>query len=99
MGKWCKTPNPLAPLSPKILGMVRDVSATRDYLLTYKIETLFKKMRSVVPHIGSQLLRKSKVSTALENDKMKDPNISHDSWNQMKHSAKTQLTYRRELIQ
>ena len=86
-------------LSPKMLEMVRDVSATRDYLLTYKSETLFKKMRSVVPHMGSQLLRKSKVSTALENDKLKDPKIRHELWNQMKHSAETQLTYRRELIQ
>ena len=82
-------------LSPKMLGMVREVSATRNYLLTLKSETLFKKMKAVVPGIGSQLLRKSKVSTETEGDKILDPKIRHDLWNQMKHSPETQLSYRR----
>jgi hypothetical protein len=86
-------------LSPRMLRMIREVSATRNYLLTLKSETLFKKMKAVVPHIGSQLLRKSKVSTETEGDKILDAKIRHDLWNQMKHSPETQLTYRRQIIQ
>ncbi len=35
-------------LSPMRLQMAREASGTRDYLLTLKPETLFKKMRTVV---------------------------------------------------
>ena len=86
-------------LSPKRLEMVREASAHRDYLLTLKTETLFKRMRTVVPHMGSQMLRKSKVSTETEGSKVLDPKIRHELWNQMKHSPATQLTYRRGIIQ
>ena len=84
-------------LSPRVLDLIRQVSPTRKYLFTLKTETLFKKMQSVVPKIGSQLLRKSKVSTATEGNKILDPKIRHELWNQMKHSPETQLTYRREI--
>jgi hypothetical protein len=84
-------------LSPKMIRMLREVSASRNYLLILKSETLFKKMKTVVPHIGSQLLRKSKVSTETEGPKILDPKIRHDLWDQMKHSAETQLTYRRQI--
>jgi hypothetical protein len=86
-------------LHPKMLNMVREVSATRSYLLTLKTDTLFKKMGLVVPGIGSQMLRKSKVSTATEGDKILDPEVRHELHSKMKHSPGTQLTYRRELIQ
>jgi hypothetical protein len=86
-------------LHPKMLKMAREVSATRSYLLVLKTDTLFKKMGLVVPGIGSQMLRKSKVSTATEGDKILDPEVRHELHSKMKHSCETQLTYRRELIQ
>jgi len=86
-------------LSPEMLAKVREVSAKRKYLLVLRSDTLFRKMSSVVPGIGSQMLRKSKVSTATEGDKLLDPEIRHELHSKMKHSATTQLSYRRELIQ
>ena len=86
-------------LRPKMLKMAREVSASRSYLLVLKTDTLFKKMRSVVPGIGSQLLRKSKVSTATEGEKILNPEIRRELHSKMKHSPETQLSYRRELIQ
>lgn len=84
-------------LSAKMLQKIKQVYAQREYLLTLKTETLFKKMKSVVPKIGSQLLRKSKVSTETEGAKLLDPDVRHTLWTQMKHSPETQLTYRREI--
>ena len=86
-------------LSPEMLAKVREVSAKRDHLLRLRSDTLFRKMGSVVPGIGSQMLRKSKVSTATEGDKILDPEIRHELHSKMKHSPATQLSYRRELIQ
>lgn len=84
-------------LSAKMLEKIKQVHVDRKYLLTLKSETLFKKMKSVVPKIGSQLLRKSKVSTETEGAKILDHDVRHALWNQMKHSPETQLTYRREI--
>ena len=84
-------------LSEKMMQKIKQVYAKRQWLLTLKSETLFKKMKSVVPKIGSQLLRKSKVSTETEGDKLLDPDVRHALWTQMKHSPETQLTYRREI--
>ena len=86
-------------LHPKMLKMAREVSATRSYLLVLKTDTLFKKMGLVVPGIGSQMLRKSKVSTALEGDKILDPEVRRELHSKMKHSCETQLTYKRQIIQ
>ena len=84
-------------LSAKMLQKIKQVYLEREWLLTLKSETLFKKMKSVVPKIGSQLLRKSKVSTETEGAKLLDAEVRHGLWNQMKHSPETQLTYRREI--
>ena len=86
-------------LSPKMLEKVRQVATEREYLLTLRTETLFKKMKHIVPKMGSQLLRKSKISTATEGAKILDAKLRHDLWNSMKHSPTTQLTYRREIKQ
>ena len=45
-------------------------------------------MGLVVPGIGSQMLRKSKVSTALEGDKILDPEVRHELHSKMKHSLR-----------
>ena len=71
-----------------MLKMAREVSATRSYLLVLKTDTLFKKMGLVVPGIGSQMLRKSKVSTALEGDKILDPEVRRELHSKMKHSLR-----------
>ena len=75
-------------LSAKMLEKVRQVATEREYLLTLRTETLFKKMKHIVPKMGSQLLRKSKISTATEGAKILDAKLRHDLWNSMKHSPK-----------
>ena len=84
-------------LSAKMLEKVRQIATQREYLLTLRTETLLKMMKHVVPKMGSQLLRKSKISTATEGAKILDAQFRHDLWNAMKHSPATQLTYRREI--
>lgn len=81
-------------LSPKIIEKVRQIATQREYLLTLRTESLFKKMKHVVPKMGSQLLRNSKISRATEGAEILDAKLRHDQWSGAKHLTKTQLAYR-----